>query len=98
MQWEGRRESSNVEDRRTLTPGRMAAGGGIGVVLLALLVAYLGGDPRVLLNQLPEEPPPGQQQRVDPAQDEAKKFVSVVLADTEDVWNKQFREMGKTYR
>jgi predicted metalloprotease len=46
MQWKGRRESENVEDRRTLTPGRVAAGGGVGVLLLALVTYFLGGDPQ----------------------------------------------------
>ena len=102
MQWKGRRESQNVEDQRTLTPGRVAAGGGAGVLLLALVVYFLGGDPRPFLNQFQNSPQQPDQQGAaavtDPAQDELKHFVGVVLADTEDVWRDEFRKMGKTYR
>jgi predicted metalloprotease len=101
MEWEGRRESENVEDRRTLTPGRVAVGGGVGVVLIALLAFLLGGDPQQVLNQFkgnPQADPAGGAGAPDPAQDELKHFVAVVLADTEDVWREQFRKMGKTYQ
>jgi predicted metalloprotease len=76
------------------------AGGGIGLLILVIIVMLLGGDPRALLQNLPQQP---QQQAgpVDPevaaADDELKEFVSVVLADTEDVWNKLFEEMGSQY-
>jgi predicted metalloprotease len=100
MQWKGRRESENVEDRRTLTPGRVAAGGGVGILLIALVTYFLGGDPQQILQLLQNMPQPAGQQGapVDPAQDELKHFVSVVLADTEDVWQDQFQKMGKVYR
>jgi predicted metalloprotease len=101
MQWKGRRESENVEDRRTLTPGRVAAGGGVGVLLIALVTYLLGGDPQEILKLLQDNPQgAGQQaaQVADPAQDELKHFVAVVLADTEDVWEDQFRKLGKAYR
>jgi uncharacterized protein len=99
MQWKGRRESENVEDRRTVTPGRVA-GGGVGILLIALVTYFLGGDPQKILQLLQNVPQPAGQQGapVDPAQDELKHFVSVVLADTEDVWQDQFRKMGKVYR
>src|SRR5262249_6021019 len=102
MQWKGRRESENIEDRGVLTPGRVAAGGGIGVVLLAIVVYLLGGNPNQLLMQVRNNPQPqaGQQEPApsDPKREEAKHFVAVVLADTEDVWREQFRKLGKTYR
>jgi predicted metalloprotease len=102
MLWQGRRESDNVEDQRTLTPGRVAVGGGIGAVLVALLVGLLGGDPQQFLRQIQGDAPPQGDARDDrgapPANDEAKRFVAVVLADTEDVWREQFRKMGKTYK
>lgn len=97
MQWEGRRESSNVEDRRMVTPGRLVVGGGLGTLVLALLIAYLGGDPGAVLNQAPDAPPE-QGAPPDPAQEPLKHFVGVVLADTEDVWHAQFKKMGRTYR
>jgi predicted metalloprotease len=101
MDWKGRRESENIEDRRTLTP-RRAAVGGIGVLVVALLTYLLGGDPQKFLDQLQQNNP--QQDAVqgqaapDPAQEELKHFVAVVLADTEDVWREQFRKMGKAYK
>jgi predicted metalloprotease len=100
MRWQGGRQSGNVEDRRG-TPGRpVMAGGGIGLLILVIIVMLLGGDPRALLQNLPQQPPP-QPGRIDPeaaaADDELKQFVSVVLADTEDVWNQLFQEMGSQY-
>jgi predicted metalloprotease len=75
----------------------MAIGGGIGSLLLVLLVMFLGGDPSALL----DVGTPDHQVGVRPtsrAQDELKQFVAVVLADTEDVWHEQFRELGREYR
>jgi predicted metalloprotease len=103
MDWEGRRESENVEDRRTITPGRVAigaAGGGI-LLVVAMVVYLLGGDPQALLNQLQQnQQQPGEEQVAaqNPEQEKLKHFVAVVLADTEDVWHAQFKKMGKTYK
>ena len=51
MRWQGERQSGNVEDRRGMPVGRLAAGGGVGALLLVLVVTLLGGDPRALLQQ-----------------------------------------------
>ena len=51
MLWKGRRESSNVEDRRGRTPKGMV-GGGIGTIILVLAIYFLGGDPTQLLNNV----------------------------------------------
>jgi predicted metalloprotease len=105
MRWKGQRESTNVEDRRALTPGRAAGGGAVVIIVIALVTYLLGGDPRQVLMLLQNNQPPGALQggggagaAADPAQEELKHFVRVVLADTEDVWHDQFRKMGKTYR
>jgi predicted metalloprotease len=100
MEWEGRRESENVEDQRALTPGRVAVGGGIGALVLAVVVYFLGGDPQQVLNQIQQNPQPAPAAggAPDPAQDKLSHFVRVVLADTEDVWKAQFQKMGKTYK
>jgi len=93
MEWRGRRESSNVEDRR----GMKTAGAiGGGTIILAIIYALLGGDPNVILNQgqMPQQSSSSQQAVPD---DDNSKFVKVVLADTEDVWNKAFSEQGRTY-
>ena len=97
MQWMGRRESSNVDDRRGLTGGGMAIGGGvIGVIFILAKFLLGGGD----LNDLQQLVPQQQQELTTDqkaAQDKEASFVKVVLADTEDVWTKIFSDMGKTY-
>jgi uncharacterized protein len=95
MRWQGRRQSANVEDRRSMTPRGMAVTGGIGSVIVLLLALVMGVDPRALMQQQPNAGQgPG---AVDPAEEERKEFVSVVLADTEEVWHKLFRQMGRPY-
>ena len=98
MRWENGRRSENVEDRRGIrVPGGMA-GGGVGVVIIALIAMFLGVDPRVILQEAGHARS-GQQQAVpiDPAQDRLKDFVSVVLADTEDTWRDIFQRGGARY-
>ena len=97
MRWTGRRGSTNVEDRRGMSGGKMAAGGGIGTIVIVLIVWLLGGDPGQVLNNFDT----GQQTQTaetSAEEDEMAKFVSVVLADTEDVWKAIFKQSGKTYR
>ncbi|MBX3415803.1 MAG: neutral zinc metallopeptidase [Pirellulales bacterium] len=101
MRWQGRRESSNVEDRRRISGGPMIVGGGLGTILLLVVIVLLGGDPQALLEQLPQQAGPIQQQGnepLDPEDEKLRQFVSVVLADTEDVWNEQFRRLGREYQ
>jgi len=100
MRWQGRRESGNVEDRRRGPGAPVMIGGGLGTIVLLVVIVLLGGDPQALLEQLPQQGGAVQQQGapLDPADDELKQFVSVVLADTEDVWNEQFRRMGRQYQ
>ena len=97
MRWQTGRQSANVEDRRAIG-GPLVIGGGVTSVVILLIVVLLGGDPRALLQQMGEPPnaavAPGE---INPEEDELAKFVSVVLADTEDVWDKLFREQGRTY-
>jgi predicted metalloprotease len=98
MQWRGRRQSSNVEDRRG-SGGGMMVGGGIGTIVIALLAYFLGIDPSVV-DQIPTQVNPraeSSQQR-SPEEDSLAQFVSVVLAETEDVWNEQLRKQGTQYR
>lgn len=75
----------------------LVAGGGIGAVVLALVVMFLGGDPNTVLQQ---GAPAGQTQEgtVGTPQDEGGDFVAGVLGDTEDTWNTIFREqLGREY-
>lgn len=97
MEWKGRRKSSNVEDRRGQTPkGPMIAGGGIGGLIIIIIIAFLGGDP---LSFLTDTSTPTSSTPYTETADEREltEFISVVLADTEDVWTKVFRERGMTY-
>lgn len=100
MQWQGRRESSNVDDRRGVSGGQIAAGGGIiGVIFLIAQFLLGGGDMGDLTQIIPQG---GQQTELSPAEkakdDERAAFVKVVLADTEDVWGKIFQDQGKQYQ
>jgi predicted metalloprotease len=98
MRWQGGRQSANVEDQRGMRGGPIAIGGGLGTLVLVVIVLLLGGDPRALLQQIPNAPPPqAQQAELSDPEDELGKFVSVVLADTEDVWTALFRELGDEY-
>jgi len=102
MRWQSGRRSSNVEDRRGLRVPRKVTGGGIGIVLIALIAMYFGIDPAMILDMGQQtnvglSPPSTQGVRV-PGDDQLAEFVSVVLADTEDTWHDLFRGMGKTYR
>jgi len=98
MKWQGRQGSDNVEDRRGMgTKGKVAIGGGIGTVLIALVVLLLGGDPSGILNQGAATTETGQYQPT-AEEEQLAEFVSVVLKDTETIWGKIFRESGQTYR
>jgi predicted metalloprotease len=89
MRWLGRRSSGNVEDRRG-SGGRIALGGGIGTIIIVVLSLIMGKNPLEYID-LGNQPAPTEQ-AISPEQDNQAKFVSVVLADTEDVWNKLFQE------
>jgi len=98
MQWLGRRESSNVDDRRGIGGGHIAVGGGVlGVIFLLAKFLLGGGDVSDLQRAMPQ----GQQQEMTAeekaADDKRAAFVKVVLADTEDVWDKIFSDQGKQY-
>jgi uncharacterized protein len=102
MRIEGREESENVEDRRSMSRGGVAITGGAGTLILMLIIWLLGGNPLQLLQQLPQQPglvdqpmpgggPP-------PGQEELTHFVKVVLRDTEIVWDDLFRRERRAYR
>lgn len=102
MKWTGRRESSNVDDRRGLSGGKIAAGGGVVGIVIYLLYTLLSGnnvDPSQIQQQLSEQT--NQSSQLTPeeqkADDERASFVKVVLAETEDVWNKIFAQKKQQY-
>lgn len=111
MKWEGNRQSDNVEDAREGGGGRpgMRIGGGRGIGLGTIAIALVAGwvfgiNPMTVLGVLGggglsgtetvQQEPAG----APPANDTMARFVSTVLADTEDVWREQFQRAGKTYR
>lgn len=99
MRTEGRRESGNIEDRRGMSTGKMAVGGGIGTIVIVLLVMLLGGDPSQVLNNMQEgQATEAGQVNASPEEEAMKDFVSKVLAGTEDVWSAVFRESNMTYK
>jgi predicted metalloprotease len=75
-------------------------GGGIGTIVIALLAYFLGIDPGVVTDQIPPQVDPRAQsgQPRSPEEDSLSQFVSVVLAETEDVWNEVLRKEGTQYR
>lgn len=100
MQWLGRRESSNVDDMRGVSGGGIAAGGGVLGVIFLLAKFFLGGGDTSDLQQIfPQGQGPQTEMTAEQkaADDKQASFVKVILADTEDVWDKIFGEMNKTY-
>ena len=97
MLWRGRRQSTNVEDRRGIGAGGLAIGGGVIGVIALIINLLMGGD----VSQIPELLPQQQNQPMSPEQnaadDERSQFVKVVLAETEDVWNGIFQKQGQDY-
>ncbi len=100
MNLEGRRKSSNVEDRRRISGGTVAGVGVGGTIIVVLLSMFLGRNPQDVLQQI-------QSQNVTTAQNqreftkeeqELADFASTILASTEDVWTEVFKKMGRTYR
>lgn len=105
MKWEGNRQSDNVEDRRVSGGGMPVFGGrsiGIGTIVVALLGGWvLGINPLTILGLLSGGSPAQVQQvpaQRPPADDTMARFVSTVLADTEDVWQEVFRQQGGNYQ
>lgn len=100
MKWTGRRESSNVDDRRGIGGGGLAVGGGIVGVIVLLVKFFVLGDTSAVNDVLPQQGGGPQQEMTAEEKkldDERASFVKVVLADTEDVWNQLYSQSGKKY-
>lgn len=105
MEWEGRQESQNVEDRRGMGVGRgTMAVGGVGGIIIVVVGLLFGVDLRELVDvQGPGGGPggqPGQQEgpRQTNAQEERQAaFTKVIFHDTEVIWEEQFAKLGKKY-
>ncbi|WP_110926629.1 KPN_02809 family neutral zinc metallopeptidase [Bacillus massiliglaciei] len=98
MKWKGRQGSTNVEDRRgSSVGGKTMFGGGIGLVVI-LIVTLLGGNPSELLSSFQDTGTVSSVPYTETEEEmEAAEFVSVVLADTEEVWTEIFKKEGLTY-
>lgn len=102
MRLNGRRESSNFEDRRGMSGGQKAAGLGIGgLIIIGIIQLLMGGNPLDLLQQMgglsSQQPEIQREYKSTPEEEEQVKFCKQVLASTEDVWSKVFESMGRTY-
>ena len=98
MKWKGRAGSKNVEDRRGRgVGGPVLAGGGIGGLLIVLLITFLGGDPGAILGGEGGGNSSSDSYVASEREEELADFVSVVLADTEEVWAEVFAEEGMEY-
>jgi uncharacterized protein len=96
MKWLGRQGSGNIEDRRGMSRGKMAIGGGIGTIVVALIVWLLGGDPSQFLN-VTQSGSDTEQVKSSAEENQMAQFVSVVLKDTETVWGKIFEKSNTVY-
>ena len=100
MRLEGRRESTNVEDRRGMSGGAIAGGIGGGALIIALIVMLLGGDPTAVLQQAGSVQTTGQNTEVTFSQEEQElaSFSKKILAGTEDIWTSIFAKYGYEYQ
>ncbi len=101
MRQDDGRESDNIEDRRGMgSGGPRIPGGGLGIAALAVIALLLGVDPRIVLNTVGQLSSVSQQSAPSisrPQDDRMKKFMAVVLADTEDTWRAIFQQSGRRY-
>lgn len=100
MRWKGRRQSENVEIRRGTAGRRVAAGGGLMGLVIAGIILLLGGDPGEVIQNFQTTPAATQAdgRAMSERERELAEFVSVILADTEDIWHEIFRKEGMQYR
>jgi predicted metalloprotease len=100
MRWQGRDESSNVEDRRGFSAGRVGGIGGVGAILVALVAIYFGQDPSTVLQEVQQGAPaqgPAEPYQESSHEAQSRHLVSVVLKDTEQAWHQIFSASGREY-
>ena len=104
MRWTKGRRSKNVIDRRGMSRGKKVAGGGIGMIAIALVAMFFGVDPR-LVTQIGGGLTGGlggsqsqQSTPRSPEEDKLAEFVTVILGDTEDTWKPIFKSLGRQYQ
>jgi hypothetical protein len=100
MRLEGRRESTNVEDRRGKKAVAAAGGIGIGGLIIYLIISLMGGDASAVMEQMQQG---NSTEYVEEGTDysqvdvELMTFCKQILAGTEDVWTQEFKKLGRTY-
>lgn len=102
MKTEGRRSSSNVEDRRRGRGKGIALGGGLIAVLIVVGQLLMGGDPQEVLQQVIQQQEQFANEQSaslppDPESDKMAEFISVAMAGNEDVWKSIFQDLGKPF-
>ncbi|MBN1634406.1 MAG: neutral zinc metallopeptidase [Ignavibacteria bacterium] len=98
MRWKGRQGSSNIEDKRGIS-AKGIVGGGIGTILIAVVIYFLGGDPGQFLENTQTQSSETTTNYQPTAEErELAEFTAVVLAETENVWSELFRREGLTYK
>ena len=104
MEWEGREESSNVEDRRGFSTQQMGVAGGLGAIVVVVLTFVFGmnkDQAQQIVNKIGVNQPQkqGENKRpLDPKEERLYSFSKVIFHDTEVVWDKQFANLGKSYK
>ena len=98
MKLNGRRQSTNFEDRRSGNGKKIAGIGGAGAIIVVLLTFLLGGDPQDAVQQLSGQMTQSEEYTPTAQEEQFKTFALQVLASTEDVWTAEFKKMGLTYR
>ncbi|MBO7101110.1 MAG: zinc metallopeptidase [Bacteroidales bacterium] len=99
MDLNGRRQSTNFEDRRGKgSAGKIAGLGGGGAIIVALILLFLGKDPSQVIEQVSSSGIQTEQYTPTAQEEEFKTFALQILASTEDVWTPLFKQAGRTYR
>ena len=99
MNLSGRRESSNVDDRRGRRGGKIAGVGIGGAIIIGIICLILGKNPADVINNSQLTGGTETETAYQPTEEEEElaKFARQILAGTEDVWTAEFKKMGKTY-
>ena len=104
MQLDGRRQSTNVDDRRGMSAGKVAGGVGLGgLIVIGLITLLLGGDPSEVIQQVNQMGGTevvtgnGSGRQATPEEEQLAVFAKQILAGTEDVWTAIFQQYGRTY-
>ncbi len=100
MRWQGRRQSSNVEDRRGIGGKGLTVGGGLSAIVALVIYLFFGGkgDKITQITQSLQKSEPSKVRPLSAHEKELGDFAAVILADTEDVWNLLFKKAGRKYR